>query len=486
MPDSDGSIAVLVLAAGQGTRMKSKRSKVLHEIAGRPMLDYPVTLAQALAPEHLVVVIGRDAEQVEATFEGRASFVLQAEQKGTAHAVQTAMPALAGFEGDVLILYGDTPLLRAESVARLIDLKADTGSPLAMLTSPEQLPGLILRDADGRVERIVEKTDATAEQLETLQEGNTGVYLVDMQFLTKALSQLDDQNEQGELYLTDIVEIARNEGLPVEAIQLGSADEALGVNNRAELARAARVQRARNVERLMTEGVTFIDPAASYVDTGVEIGRDTLVEPGVTITGNTRIGEECHIKPHCVIEDSRIGNECVLGPSAHVRPGCTLADGVRLGNYVEVKNSDLGPGVKADHSLLRRRCRRRGGLELRLWLDHRELRLDRQASHPGGRAGAHRLQREPGGAAPPGGRLLRGRGHHRDQDRVDRRHRRLDGSPTQPRRVGCPAPGAAREKEWNRRGRLGVAAKLGPALRARRPPTGGGDRKHVWNRRLHR
>ncbi|MAE96235.1 MAG: UDP-N-acetylglucosamine diphosphorylase/glucosamine-1-phosphate N-acetyltransferase [Deltaproteobacteria bacterium] len=349
MPDSDGSIAVLVLAAGQGTRMKSSRSKVLHEIAGRPMLDYPVTLAEALAPEQLIVVIGRDAEEVEAAFAGRASFALQAEQKGTAHAVQTALPSLAGFQGDVLVLYGDTPLLRAESVARLIDLKADTGAPLAMLTSPEPLPGLVVRDAEGRVERIVEKTDATAEQLASLREGNTGVYLVDMEFLTKALSQLDDRNEQGELYLTDIVAIARAQGLAVEAIQMGSAEEALGVNNRAELARASAVQRARNADRLMAEGVTFIDPAASYVDTGVEIGPDTLIEPGVTITGNTRIGSECHIKPHCVIESSQIGDGCVIGPSAHVRPGCRLADGVRLGNYVEVKNSDLGPGVKADH-----------------------------------------------------------------------------------------------------------------------------------------
>ncbi len=348
MPESDGNLAVLVLAAGQGTRMKSSRSKVLHEVAGRPMLDYPLGVAEALAPEHLVVVIGRDADKVREAFDGRASFVLQAEQRGTAHAVQTALPTLGDFRGNVLILYGDTPLLRAESVARMIELKTETGTPLAMLTSPEPLPGLIVRDAEGKVERIVELTDAVGEE-RAIQEGNTGVYLVDAGFLHKALSQLDDRNEQGEFYLTDIVAVARAEGHTVEALRLEDADEAMGVNDRAELARASAVQRRRNADRLMAAGVTFIDPGASYVDTGVEIGADTVIEPGVVITGPTTIGEGCHIKPHCVIESSRVGDECVLGPSAHVRPGSTLARGVRLGNYVEVKNSDLGEGVKADH-----------------------------------------------------------------------------------------------------------------------------------------
>ncbi|MCP5055178.1 MAG: UDP-N-acetylglucosamine diphosphorylase/glucosamine-1-phosphate N-acetyltransferase [bacterium] len=348
MPESDGNLAVLVLAAGQGTRMKSARSKVLHEVAGRPMLDYPLGVAEALAPEHLIAVIGRDAEQVEEAFAGRATFVLQAEQRGTAHAVQTAMPLLGDFGGDVLILYGDTPLLRAESIARMVELKEETGSPLAMLTSPEPLPGLIVRDAEGKVERIVEITDATPDELK-IQEGNTGVYLVDSEFLAKALSQLDDRNQQGELYLTDIVAVARSAGHPVEALRLEDADEAMGVNDRAQLARASAVQRRRNAERLMAGGVTFIDPDASYVDTGVEIGADSLIEPGVVITGPTTIGADCHIKPHCVIESSRIGDACVIGPSAHVRPGSTLARGVRLGNYVEIKNSDLGEGVKADH-----------------------------------------------------------------------------------------------------------------------------------------
>ena len=347
-PAAPRPIAVLILAAGKGTRMKSRRSKVLHEIAGRPMLGYPVAMAEALSPAKLVVVVGRDAEEVQAAFAGRAEFVLQAEQRGTGHAVKVALPALAGFEGDVLILYGDCPLLRSESVERLIALKAETGSPLAMLTSPEPLPGLIVRDAQGRVDRVVERTDATPEELE-IQEGNTGVYLVDAALLSKALDQLDDSNAQGELYLTDVVGIARGHGERVEAIMLDDADEALGVNDRRELARAAAAQYARNAERLMIAGVTFDDPSATYVDTDVEVGPDSRIEPGVSITGPSTLGAGVHVRAHSVVEESRIGDDVVIGPSAHIRPGSRLDRGVRIGNFVEVKNSHLGEGVKADH-----------------------------------------------------------------------------------------------------------------------------------------
>jgi bifunctional UDP-N-acetylglucosamine pyrophosphorylase/glucosamine-1-phosphate N-acetyltransferase len=341
-------LAVLILAAGQGTRMKSRRSKVLHEIAGRPMLGYPLALAEELGPDHLIVVIGRNADEVEAAFRGRAEFVLQAEQRGTGHAVLTALPSLGDFEGDVLILYGDVPMLRAESLRRMRDRKDATGVPLAILTSPEPLPGLVVRGPDGLVERVVEVTDATPEELQ-IREGNTGVYLVDARFLAKSLSQIDAGNEQGELYLTDVVGIARRAGEPVEAIQLDDADEAMGVNDRAQLAQAAAVQRRRNVQRLMAEGVSFTAPEASYVDTEAEIGRDTQIDPGVVITGATRIGENVHVKAHCVIESSEIGDGAIVGPSAHLRPGTRLGRDVRIGNYVEVKNSNLGDGVKADH-----------------------------------------------------------------------------------------------------------------------------------------
>jgi bifunctional UDP-N-acetylglucosamine pyrophosphorylase / glucosamine-1-phosphate N-acetyltransferase len=348
MTDAGNPLAVVVLAAGQGTRMKSDRAKVLHELGGRPLLGHPLALAEALRPAELFVVIGRDAEQVEAAFAGRARFVVQEELRGTGHAVQQVEPLLRDFRGDVLILYGDVPLLREESARRLLSCRAETGADLVMLTAPIQLPGLVVRGPDGRVARIVEVTDASPEELR-IEEGNTGVYLVGAELLWKALGRLDDRNRQGELYLTDVVEHAVAEGRRVEAIRLDDPDESLGVNDRRELAQAAAVLRRRTVERLMAGGVTFVDPTSSWIDVDVEIGRDTVVEPGVRITGASRIGQGCHIKPHCTIEASEIGDGCEIGPSAHLRPGCRLADRVRIGNFVEVKNSVLAEGVKADH-----------------------------------------------------------------------------------------------------------------------------------------
>jgi bifunctional UDP-N-acetylglucosamine pyrophosphorylase/glucosamine-1-phosphate N-acetyltransferase len=348
MGRGETTLAVVILAAGQGTRMQSDRAKVLHDLAGRPLLAWPLAAAEALAPERLVVVVGRDAEKVEAAFEGRATFVVQRDQRGTGHATAQAEATLRGQGGDVLILYGDVPLLRPETLLRLRAHKAETGADLVMLTSPEPLPGLVVRGPDGRVQRIVERTDATPEELR-IREGNTGVYLLGGELLWKALGQLDDRNRQGELYLTDVVERAVAEGRRVEAICLDDAAECLGVNDRLELAEAAAALRSRICRRLMAEGVSFVDPNAVWIDADVEIGRDSVIEPGVRITGPTRIGAGCHIKPHCVIESSRIGDGCEIGPSAHLRPGTRLHDHVRVGNFVEVKNSELGEGVKADH-----------------------------------------------------------------------------------------------------------------------------------------
>jgi bifunctional UDP-N-acetylglucosamine pyrophosphorylase/glucosamine-1-phosphate N-acetyltransferase len=230
--------------------------------------------------------------------------------------------------------------MRAEKVAR--------GVELLILSALEPLPGRIVRDARGRVTRIVETTDATPEELR-IQEGNTGTYLVDSAFLWKALDQVDDDNAQGEIYLTDIVAIAVRDGRAIDAVPLDDADEALGINSRAELARASGVLRRRTAQRVMDEGVTLIDPDATYLDWDVAIGRDTVIEPGCVIQGPTRIGERCRIKAHTVIEASDVGDDVALGPSAHLRPGSRLGAGVRIGNFVEVKNSNLGAGVKADH-----------------------------------------------------------------------------------------------------------------------------------------
>ncbi len=341
-------IAVLVLAAGNGTRMKSRLSKVLHPIAGRPMLAYPLAAAEALHPSRLIVVVGRDADEVRETFAGRVTFVEQTEQRGTGHAVLQAQAALEDFRGDVLVLYGDTPLLTPETLQRMVDHKAERGADFVMLSAPVDVPGIIVRDASGAVARVVEATDATPEQL-AITERNTGVYLLDAELLWKTLSQVGDDNAQREIYLTSIIELSVREGRRLEALALEDGEEAMGVNTRVELARAAAGIRRRVAERLMRDGVTIVDPDSTWIDLDVEVGRDTLIEPGCVIQGATRIGCDVHVKPHCVIESSELGDGVVIGPSAHLRPGTVLGRNVRIGNFVEVKNSTLGDGTKADH-----------------------------------------------------------------------------------------------------------------------------------------
>lgn len=342
-------IAVIVLAAGQGTRMKSRRAKVLHELCGVPMLGHVLRTAQALSPARLIVVVGRDADAVRARFDDRAEWVLQPEQRGTGHAVQRAEPSLAGFTGDVLVLYGDTPLLRAETIERLRAVKRETEAGLVMLTArSESIPGRVVRGPDGRVARIVEAQDARAEE-RAIAERNTGVYLFDAALLREGLARLTPDNEQGELYLTDVVGFAVAAGRRVEGVEIQDAEECLGINTRGELAEATRVMRRRILEGHMDEGVTLVDPATTYVDADVRIGRDSILEPGVVITGGSVLGEGVRVKAGCVIESSRLGDDVEIGPSAHLRPGCDLADGVKVGNFVEIKNSILGAGTKAAH-----------------------------------------------------------------------------------------------------------------------------------------
>ncbi len=348
MPASSRDIAVLVLAAGKGTRMKSKLAKVLHPVLGRPLLHYPLAAAESLRPERIVVVVGRDAPAVEETFEGRARFAHQGELRGTGHAVLQAEQELDGFRGDVLVLYGDTPVLRGESLQAMVETKARTGADLVVLSAAVDVPGIVVRDASGRLSRIVEATDATPEEL-AIEERNTGVYLVDKDLLWKALAQVDDDNEQGEIYLTSVVEILLSEGRRVEVMRLEDDAEGIGVNTRAELAQAGAALRTRKLNQLMLEGVTIADPASTWIDMDVEIGRDTLIEPHCVIQGETRIGEACHVKPHCVIESSELGDDVQIGPSAHLRPGNRIGSGCRIGNYVEFKNSVVGRDVKADH-----------------------------------------------------------------------------------------------------------------------------------------
>ncbi|MBK7949384.1 MAG: bifunctional UDP-N-acetylglucosamine diphosphorylase/glucosamine-1-phosphate N-acetyltransferase GlmU [Deltaproteobacteria bacterium] len=329
--------------------MKSRRAKVLHEVCGVAMLEHVLQTAETLSPSRLAVVVGRDADEVQKRYADRAEFVLQAEQRGTGHAARVALAALPELSGDVLILYGDTPLLRPETIERMCAAKRERAADLLLLSAhAPTIPGILVRDAEGRLERIVESQDATPREL-AIPERNTGVYLVSAKLLREGVESLAPHNAQGELYLTDVVGHAVRHGFRVETMLVEDAEECLGVNTRRELAAASRVLRRRIVERLMDEGVTFVDPDAVYIDAAVRIGRDSVIEPGVVITGRSRLGEGCHIKAGCVIEDSRIGNDVTIGPSAHLRPGNELASKVKVGNFVELKNSKLGEGTKAAH-----------------------------------------------------------------------------------------------------------------------------------------
>lgn len=342
-------IAIVVLAAGQGTRMKSSRPKVLHELCGMSMLGHVVGTAEALSPVRFAVVVGDGAEEVEEQFRGRCEFVLQAEQRGTGHAVLQAEPKLGGFTGDVLVLYADTPLLRAETLERMREEKSARGADLLILTAAaESIPGRIVRDAEGRVARVVEKQDATPDEL-AIEERNTGVYLIDASLLLACLGKLEANNAQGELYLTDVVRHSVEAGRTVEAILLKDADECLGINTREELAQATAVMRGRINAHWMSEGVTLIDPATTYIDAASRIGADTVIEPGCVIEGPTVIGERCHLKAYTTIESSRLEDEVDIGPNSHLRPNSHLHTGVKIGNFVEVKNAVLGPGTKAAH-----------------------------------------------------------------------------------------------------------------------------------------
>ncbi|MCS5635350.1 MAG: bifunctional UDP-N-acetylglucosamine diphosphorylase/glucosamine-1-phosphate N-acetyltransferase GlmU [Myxococcota bacterium] len=346
--DADRELAVVVLAAGKGTRMRSERAKVLHEICGVPMLGHVQRVALQIGSERLIVVVGPESDAVSEALGDQAEFVVQAERRGTGHAVMVCEESLGSFEGDILVLYGDTPLLRPETLSRMREFKAEASADLVILTALGDTPGRIVRDSNGRIERIVEAQDATPDEL-ALEERNTGVYLFSSKLLWAGLGKIDTHNSQGELYLTDVVGYAVESGHPVEALRVEDSEECLGINDRSQLAQATRVMRKRINEELMAAGVTLVDPETTYIDAVVEIGADTVIEPGCCITGSTVIGSGVHVKANSYIEDSRLDDGVVFGPYSHLRPNSHLMDGVKIGNFVEVKNSTLGPGSKSAH-----------------------------------------------------------------------------------------------------------------------------------------
>jgi len=368
-------LAVIVLAAGQGTRMRSKLAKVLHSVCGRPMALYAVDLAEALAGGRVAVVVGHQAEKVKDLLADRkVELVVQARQLGTGHAVAQAQSVFQGRAGNAwsglrfVILSGDTPLLTEVTVRGLLAAHERERATVSMLTAHLDRPvgyGRIVRGRDGSVWKIIEDKDASPSE-RRLNEVNAGMYVVEGEFLFPTLAALKPANVQKEYYLTDIVEAAIRQGRKVSAYIASNPVEALGINTRAEMAEAERVLRGRVRQRLMEAGVTFLAPETSFVDAGVKIGRDSVIHPHVTLEGRTVIGEDCVVRSHsrlvecalgdgvtvldgCVLEGSRLDGGCRVGPFAHLRPGTIVGRNARVGNFVELKKTDLGEGAKANH-----------------------------------------------------------------------------------------------------------------------------------------
>jgi bifunctional UDP-N-acetylglucosamine pyrophosphorylase/glucosamine-1-phosphate N-acetyltransferase len=364
-------LAAIVLAAGKGTRMKSSQAKVLHPIAGRPLAYYPVRRALDAGADPVAVVVGYQAGQVEAALRGALPdaplrFAVQEEQLGTAHAVLTARRALRGYEGPVLILYGDTPLLTADTLRAVISARAKARAGLAFATMLLDNPtgyGRVVHGEHGGPALVVEEKDATAEE-RAIHEVNVGLYCVDSAFLWKTLSKVGSRNAQGEFYLTDLVALAAKGPGAVTAHV--SQLEAAGVNDREELAAAARTIVRRTATALMRSGVSIEDPERFDCDEGIEVGQDTVIEPGVRLSGRTRIGARCHIgqgsilvdttvgdrvlvKPYTLMESAVVGRGAQLGPFTRLRPGADVGDDAHVGNFVELKKTRLGKGSKANH-----------------------------------------------------------------------------------------------------------------------------------------
>jgi len=373
--------AAIVLAAGKGTRMRATLPKVLHQVAGLPLLAHvlnaidAISSTSAFAPlqttisgHRPIVVLGHEADQVEASFGERCLYALQEEQSGTGHAVLAAeyvVNELKPVPQTILVCYGDTPLISGEILARVLVEHFTSHATLTFLPAISEQPsdfGRVVRDTDGRVREIVEVKRASEKQ-KCITEVNSGVYCFDRSWLWPALHALP-RNASGEYYLTDLVAIASSQGYKIATVS-GTFDETIGINDRVQLAAAERLLRMRVLEQFMYAGVTILDPASTYIDADVEIGPDTVILPGTMITGKTRIGSACRIGPGTTIDKSTLGNGCIvlnsvleesiledgvrIGPFSHCRPGAHLARNVRMGNFGEVKNSYIGAETDIHH-----------------------------------------------------------------------------------------------------------------------------------------
>lgn len=357
----------VILAAGKGTRMKSALPKVLHQVGGKPMVQHVLDAAKIAGATNSVAVVGFGAEQVKAVLGNQVQYALQQEQLGTGHAVMQTADGLADFEGTVMILCGDTPLLRGQVLAELYRQHLNTGAVATVLTARMPDPkgyGRVIRDAAGKVVKIVEQKDASPQEL-LVNEVNTGIYCFDRSYLFDALTRINCNNMQGEYYLTDVIGIIVQDGKKVWAVEAENYQETLGINSRVQLAEAEKILRVRKLNSLMDNGVTVMDPDSTFIDEAVQIGPDTVIYPFTWLEGSTVIGSNCEIGPNTRIQDTTIGNgavvhftyahDCkmgdnvIVGPYVHLRPDTVLGTSVKVGNFVEVKNSSIGDKSKLPH-----------------------------------------------------------------------------------------------------------------------------------------
>lgn len=362
-------LGVILLAAGQGTRMKSALPKVLHPIAGRPLFLHALATAQRLLPARVAIVIGHGAEAVRHAYDGVAvAWAIQEKQLGTGHAVLCAKDVFDGFAGEVLILSGDVPLIKEETLRAMVAQHRGRQAAVTLLTAALDRPhgyGRVLRDASGKVTGIVEEKDASDGQRQ-IHEVNAGVYVASTAFLFAALGAVKNDNRQGEYYLPDIVAIGLAQGKTIETVQVADAREMKGVNTREELAFMEKSLRESINRQWMLAGVTLKDPDTTYIDAGVTIGKDTVIGPNTQLRGKTIIGERCQIDGTAFLTDveiaddvqlkfsvmltaCRVGGGAIVGPFAQLRPGTELGRNVHIGNFVEAKAAHIGDGTKANH-----------------------------------------------------------------------------------------------------------------------------------------
>lgn len=361
------AIMSIVLAAGQGKRMKSKQYKVLHPVCGKPMVGHVLDTVKQAKSEKIIVVVGHGAEKVQAYLGEEAQFVKQEQQLGTGHAVLQAKELLASEEGTTIVICGDTPLVKSSTIQEMITLHEQSGAAATILTASFADPtgyGRIIRNEVGIVERIVEQKDCTPDEAK-VQEINTGTYCFDNKKLFDALSRVTNDNAQGEYYLTDVIGLFRQAGEVVQGYCTSDLAEAIGVNDRVALAEAEQLMRARINRQHLINGVTIIDPASTYIEAGVTIGADTVVYPGTVLKGTTTIGEDCIIGPnsdlsnstihngvtikHSVLDSAEVGDESSVGPFAYLRPKTVVGKHCKVGDFVELKNAKLDDGSKVSH-----------------------------------------------------------------------------------------------------------------------------------------